>query len=200
MIHFYFGRSGQTWPCAAQLAERARREGKPVFLLVPQQYTLSAERMLIRHFGAEGFFDLDVLSPARLRQRVFSRAGGSDRVRIDSLGKAMTVARALDREKSNSRTIKALMQVVDITSKVTSKDGQKVVVEVDNDWTERIVDKIIKNKQQLGKVCVVPFRVHRVMGQLLCQFSLMPELNMVYRELFSNKGATIFASQEDRAE
>ena len=109
-------------------------------------------------------------------------------------------ARALDREKSNSRTIKALMQVVDITSKVTSKDGQKVVVEVDNDWTERIVDKIIKNKQQLGKVCVVPFRVHRVMGQLLCQFSLMPELNMVYRELFSNKGATIFASQEDRAE
>ena len=101
MIHFYFGRSGQTWPCAAQLAERARREGKPVFLLVPQQYTLSAERMLIRHFGAEGFFDLDVLSPARLRQRVFSRAGGSDRVRIDSLGKAMTVARALDREKDH---------------------------------------------------------------------------------------------------
>ena len=100
MIHFFFGRSGQTWPCAARLVRQARDEGKPVFLLVPQQYTLSAERMLIRHFGTEGFFDVDVLSPSRLRQRVFSRAGGSDRIRIDSLGKAMTVARVLEREKA----------------------------------------------------------------------------------------------------
>ena len=101
MIHFFFGRSGQTWPCAARLVRQARDEGKPVFLLVPQQYTLSAERMLIRHFGTEGFFDVDVLSPSRLRQRVFSRAGGSDRIRIDSLGKAMTVARVLESEKEH---------------------------------------------------------------------------------------------------
>ena len=67
MIHFYFGRSGQIWPCAARLVRQARDEGRRVFLLVPQQYTLSAERMLIRHFGTEGFFDVDVLSPARLR-------------------------------------------------------------------------------------------------------------------------------------
>ena len=101
MIHFYFGRSGQTWPCAARLAGEAREKGERVFLLVPQQYTLSAERMLVRHFGAKGFFDLDVLSPSRLRQRVFARAGGLDRVRIDSLGKAMTVARVLEREKDS---------------------------------------------------------------------------------------------------
>ena len=101
MIHFYFGRSGQTWPWAARLVRQAREAGKPVFLLVPQQYTLSAERMLIRNFGTEGFFDVDVLSPARLRSRVFSRAGGPDMIRIDSLGKAMTVARILEREKDH---------------------------------------------------------------------------------------------------
>ncbi len=99
MIHFYLGRSGQVWPCATGLAAQARQAGTPVLMLVPQQYTLSTERMLIRRFGTGGFFDLDVVSPSRLRQRVFARAGGSDRVRIDSLGKAMTVARVLEKEK-----------------------------------------------------------------------------------------------------
>lgn len=102
-----------------------------------------------------------------------------------------------DNHVSNNRgdnlTIKTLMQVIDITSKHSSNDDQKVVVEIDNDWTEKLVWKIIKSKQELGKCRVVPFRVHRVMGQLLCQFALMPELNMVFRELFSNKGATFYA-------
>ena len=96
-------------------------------------------------------------------------------------------------EKSDNLTVKTLMQVIDITSKHSSNDNQKVVVEVDNDWTEKLVRKIINSKQQLGKCRVVPFRVHKVMGQLLCQFALMPELNMVFRELFSNKGATFYA-------
>ena len=95
--------------------------------------------------------------------------------------------------KSDNRTVKTLMQVIDIASKYTSNDNQKVVVEVDNDWTEQLARKIISSKQNLGKCRVVPFRVHRVMGQLLCQFALMPELNTVYRELFSNKGATFYA-------
>ena len=97
------------------------------------------------------------------------------------------------RNRSDNRTVKTLMQVIDIASRFSSNDDQKVVVEVDNDWTERLVNKIIKSKQALGKCRVIPFRVHRVMGQLLCQFALMPELNMVYKELFSNKGATFYA-------
>ena len=103
-----------------------------------------------------------------------------------------------DKDRSDSRTVKTLMQVIDIASRHSSNDDQKVVVEVDNDWTEQLVQKIIKSKQALGKCRVVPFRVHRVMGQLLCQFALMPELNMVYKELFSNKGATFYALPQER--
>ncbi len=95
MITFHLGRSGQTWPCAASLARKAREEQRAVFVLVPRQYTLSAERMLMRSMGADGFFDLDVLSPGRFAQRVFSRAGGGERVRIDARGKAMAVSSVL---------------------------------------------------------------------------------------------------------
>ena len=106
-----------------------------------------------------------------------------------------------EKNRSDNRTVKTLMQVIDITSRHSSNDDQKVVVEVDNDWTEQLVKKIINSKQELGKCRVVPFRVHRVMGQLLCQFALMPELNMVYRELFSNKGATFYAlTGDDRSD
>lgn len=101
-------------------------------------------------------------------------------------------------EKDDNRTVKTLMQVVDITSRSTSNDDQKIVVEVENNWTGALVRKIINAKQKLGKCRVVPFQVHNVMGQLLSQFSLMPELNLVYRELFSNKGASFYAVQQQK--
>ena len=103
-----------------------------------------------------------------------------------------------EKQNSDSRTIKALMQVIDLTNDIASIDNQKVVVEVENDWTEELVEKIIKAKQRSGKCRVVPFRVHRVMGQLLSQFSLMPALNIAYQDLFSNKGATFYSVKQEK--
>ena len=101
----------------------------------------------------------------------------------------------LEEEKGDNRTIKTLIQVVDIASKITSNDNQKVVVEVENEWTGDLVDKIIQAKQQNDKCRIVPFQVHTIMGQLLSQFSIMPELNKVYSSLFSNKGTSFFARE-----
>ena len=101
-------------------------------------------------------------------------------------------------EKGDNRTIKALIQVVDIVSKHTSAEDQKVVVEVENEWTGDLVDNIIQAKQSLEEDRVVPFRVHTVMGQLLSQFSLMPELNKVYSDLFSNKNTSFYARAQKR--
>ncbi len=101
-------------------------------------------------------------------------------------------------EKGDSRTVKTLIQVVDIASNIMSADNQKVVVEIENEWTGDLVDKIIRAKLNLEKCRVVPFRVHTVMGQLLSQFSLMPELNKVYSYLFSNKGTSFFARAQAR--
>ncbi len=101
-------------------------------------------------------------------------------------------------EKGDNRTVKTLIQVVDIASDVMSADNQKVVVEIENEWTGDLVEKIIRAKLNLDKCRVVPFRVHTVMGQLLSQFSLMPELNKVYSSLFSNKGTSFYARSQAR--
>lgn len=94
--------------------------------------------------------------------------------------------------RGNALTIKMLVQVADITSAEESSDDQHIVVEVDDDWTYELVTKIIDHKQKEGKCNIIPVRVNHVLGRLLSQFCLMPELNDVYRVLFSNRGMSIY--------
>ncbi len=104
-----------------------------------------------------------------------------------------------DASKGNALTVKTLMQVSDITSATFSDDDQKIIVEVSDDWTWNLVNRIINYKMGGGddetkrsKCNIVPVRVDKVLGQILSQFSLMPELNYAYSELFSNKGTTFY--------
>lgn len=108
--------------------------------------------------------------------------------------------RVEEKNKGNSQTVKTLMQVADITSASYSADNQKIIVEITDDWTWELVEKIVKCKQVDGKCNIVPIRINRILGQILSQFSLMPELNLAYRELFSNKGATFFAVEQPMME
>ena len=98
-------------------------------------------------------------------------------------------------EKGNSNTVKALVQVAQMTSAEESADNQIIIVEVEDNWTLNLVNKIITHKERLGKCNIIPVPVNRILGQILSQFSIMPELNTVYSELFSNKGAEFFCHE-----
>lgn len=102
-----------------------------------------------------------------------------------------------ERQKGNSQTVKTLMQVADITAAEHSSDNQKIIVEISDDWTAALVSRIIQRKQVDGKCNIVPVRVNQILGQILSQFSLMPELNLAYRELFSNKGTAFFTEKTE---
>ena len=92
----------------------------------------------------------------------------------------------------NSLTVKTLMQVSDITASQYSVENQRIIVEITDDWTWNLVQKIIRCKQIKGRCNIVPIRVNQILGALMSQFSLMPELNTVYNFLLSNKGATFY--------
>ena len=101
-----------------------------------------------------------------------------------------------ENSRGNALTIKTLMQVADITSAQDSDDNQKIIVEISDEWTQDVVDKIIAYKQVKGKCNIVPVRINQILGQILSQFSLMPELNLAYKELFSNKGVAFYAKEQ----
>ncbi|MBQ3045477.1 MAG: hypothetical protein IJD49_05980 [Clostridia bacterium] len=107
-------------------------------------------------------------------------------------------------EKGNAATIKTLVQVAHFTAAEDSADNQQIIVEVNDDWTLSLVNKIIDyktkaNDEQKKKCNIVPIAVNRVLGQILSQFSIMPELNSVYNTLFSNNGAAFYAEKTSKS-
>ena len=74
---------------------RMAAPGGRMLVIVPEQYTLQTERELMDGLDLPGFFDLEVLSPSRLTERVFGLAGSGGHVRIDARGKQFTLARCL---------------------------------------------------------------------------------------------------------
>lgn len=112
----------------------------------------------------------------------------------DSLCKYNHEERLDSLENGNANTIKALVQVAEITSAENSRDDQVIVVEIEDNWTLNLVNKIIAHKEKLGKCNIIPVPVNKILGQVLSQFSIMPELNTVYSDLFSNKGAEFFCT------
>ena len=70
--------------CIRRIGELAK-QGEKCMFIVPSQYTLQAEIEIMTRLELEGSFLIDVLSPSRLKGRVFERAGQPDRVTFSTV-------------------------------------------------------------------------------------------------------------------
>ena len=89
------GRAGSgktTWLC--HRIGQAIKDGQPSYLIVPDQYTLQAERELMRHLHTEGLWSTEVLSISRLCERILAQKPSSLQP-MDRRGQAMSVSRML---------------------------------------------------------------------------------------------------------
>jgi len=84
VLNIYFGRENLDKEkfIFSSLAEKT-------LILVPDQYTLEAEREAFRHLGVSALMNVEILSPSRLGSRVLSQMGGSRRRFIDKYGRHM---------------------------------------------------------------------------------------------------------------
>ncbi len=97
----------------------------------------------------------------------------------------------LAHQRGNILLIKSLIQVTEHQiGKACEK--QNVIVEVEDSWTQLLVEQIIKKERRQGRLKIYALEIRKLLGQVLSQFTIMPELNMVYSTLFSNRGATFF--------
>lgn len=88
-------RAGQLLAHILPMVDDCRRKGQPVMLLVPEQYTLQAERELVTGLRLPGLMDIDVLSPRRLIRRIREYGGHSGLAPLDDRGRSMALAQAL---------------------------------------------------------------------------------------------------------
>lgn len=91
-------------------------------------------------------------------------------------------------EEGDARLIKTLVQVADMTNAGDSADTQRVVAEVEDRWTNKIAKQIVAQKRKAGKSDMVVVSSYSLLGALIAQFAVCPELNVVYDELFSSQG------------
>ena len=89
------GRAGSVFPCILPGIDRFRRAGVRVMLLVPEQYTLEAEREIISGLHLPGLLDVEVLSPRRLTRRIREYGGHGALSPLDASGRSMAIAQAL---------------------------------------------------------------------------------------------------------
>lgn len=77
-------------------------------IIVPDQFTLEAERELFKSLGVTALMDIEVLSMSRLGSRLLSELGGSKRTFIDKYGRHMILAQTALEEKENLQVFRGL--------------------------------------------------------------------------------------------
>ena len=79
-----------------KLGAHVRRD-EAAILLVPEQFTLAAERELMERLHLAGMFSLEVLSPSRLYEHILADAGRDAREPLSDAGRRMAVSQALEK-------------------------------------------------------------------------------------------------------
>lgn len=82
--------------------------GGRALLIVPDQFTLEAERGLFAHLGTEALIDIEVLSMSRLGYRLLEELGGSKRTFIDKYGRHMILSSVAKRERESLQVFKGM--------------------------------------------------------------------------------------------
>ncbi|MBR5229654.1 MAG: PD-(D/E)XK nuclease family protein [Firmicutes bacterium] len=77
-------------------------------IIVPDQFTLEAEREIFAHFGVDGLMDIEVISMSRLGSRLLAELGGSKRTFIDKYGRHMLLSRIAGEERENLLVFRGL--------------------------------------------------------------------------------------------
>ncbi|NSW89199.1 MAG: helicase-exonuclease AddAB subunit AddB [Firmicutes bacterium] len=105
-LRFIYGRagSGKSYYCLNEIKSRID-SGKTnsLILLVPEQFSLQAERNLVKTIGTGGIIKAEVLSFKRMAYRVFNEVGGLTYTRINSAGKCMVIHKILENMKDDLR-------------------------------------------------------------------------------------------------
>ncbi|RCX09890.1 DNA helicase/exodeoxyribonuclease V subunit B [Anaerobacterium chartisolvens] len=101
-LKFIYGRagSGKSHFCLNDLRTKLNSsEGRNLVLLVPEQFSLQAERNLIAAAGIGGIMRAEVLSFRRMAYKVFNEVGGITRRHISPAGRCMLVYRIINSMK-----------------------------------------------------------------------------------------------------
>ncbi|WP_193708281.1 helicase-exonuclease AddAB subunit AddB [Alkalibaculum sporogenes] len=103
MLNLVVGRqgSGKSTVIYKQIKKCLDKGEDNLILIVPEQFTLQAERNLIEQCNLPGIFNIEILSFSRLANRVMSEVGGVTKTRLSETGRYMALQKSLIERKDD---------------------------------------------------------------------------------------------------
>lgn len=86
--------------------ESVQNPGKRFFLVVPEQFTMQAQKNIVELSPRHGSFNIDIVSFNRLAYRVFEELGVSLLTTINDTGKNMILRKVIDENKNRLEVIR----------------------------------------------------------------------------------------------
>ena len=74
---------------------------KKIYLIVPEQYNLTAEKMLFKITGKKALINVEVLTLSRMAYRVSTEIGGKENLKLSQAGKNMLIYDILSKERDS---------------------------------------------------------------------------------------------------
>lgn len=96
-LQLILGASGSgktTWVNRYIIEESIKRPDQNYIVLVPEQFTMETQKMIVQAHPKNGTMNIDVLSFVRLAHKVFAEMGCEDYVVLDDMGKCVILQKA----------------------------------------------------------------------------------------------------------
>lgn len=122
-VRYFLGRTGagKSYRMMEEMVADLKNGGDyPLLLLVPEQFTLQAERDLIEQMNLPGIMRVEVLSFTRLAYRVFNEVGGLTRTTISEQGKNMILRKIINDNLESLTIYKKAARQTGLVEKVSS--------------------------------------------------------------------------------
>lgn len=173
-LRFIYGRagSGKSYYCLNNIKKRIDNSvTNPLILLVPEQFSLQAERNLVKTMGTGGIIRTEVLSFKRMAYRVFNEVGGIVHTRINSAGKCMVIHKILEDKKDNLRIFYKSSRQQGFINTISDLIAEFKRCDITPDDLEKLLNN--ENSQSEAKL---PMEKDQLLAQKL------KELALIYRE------------------
>ena len=136
MLNIYYGRESINKEkfVYSRIAARGFSVRRPVLVIVPDQYTLEAERQAFRFLDTESLLGLDVYSMSRLGHAILKELGGDRETFIDKYGRHMLLTRIAREEEESLAVFRGNMKrsaFVELTNNFISELKQYGIAPAD---------------------------------------------------------------------
>jgi len=119
-VRIAYGRVGTGFPLILREMKTAHAQGMRTMLLVPEQYTLQAERDLMDGLGLPGLLNMDVVSPTGLKRLIREKGGHSAAEPMNAAGRAMILSYLLTQHKNQLQYYRSVYDTPSLPQQLSS--------------------------------------------------------------------------------